>query len=239
MNAALEFVAQCPERPIPSEAFLEKCFQEPELVFVDPVARYARHLHPLVSNRSLGAVDLSLSGWIYLLSAIEPYDGMFGRQRKGILGTVSAAQLAPGLRLEHVTCRLRAAPAISVFLASRTPVEKRVIAQSATPASAILRRKRDASFAAHKAAFREMGQIYRLSSYGGEPATRGQRSPNSAVRAPVGNMIWTNVAGSAFTYTHEDAAPRTLIWTVVHVDRGRSRMALPPAFGRRRDPAFL
>ena len=62
-----------------------KPFPRPETVFADPVVRYERHLHPLLSIE-LGVVDPKLSGWIHLVSPIEPCDGYLGDSGKEYWG---------------------------------------------------------------------------------------------------------------------------------------------------------
>jgi hypothetical protein len=46
-------------------------------VFDEPVALHGRHLHPLVSV-DLSVINSSWSGWIHLVSPIEPYSGCVG-----------------------------------------------------------------------------------------------------------------------------------------------------------------
>lgn len=55
-----------------------KVYPSDEQVFDEPVARYARHILPLVSI-DLSAVNPSWQGWIHLVNTLEPYDGMVGQ----------------------------------------------------------------------------------------------------------------------------------------------------------------
>jgi hypothetical protein len=68
-----------------------KPFPDPRTVFADPVARYERRLNALVSI-DLSTLSQDLSGWIHLVSPIEPYDGLVGQYQR-ILGTLFAAKL--------------------------------------------------------------------------------------------------------------------------------------------------
>src|SRR4028119_1410037 len=55
-----------------------KVYPPDEQVFADPVARYARHVLPLVSI-DLSAVDPSWQGWIHLVNTVEPEDEIVGK----------------------------------------------------------------------------------------------------------------------------------------------------------------
>lgn len=55
-----------------------KVYPSDEWVFAEPVARYARHLHPFVSI-DLSIINPTWQGWIHLVSPIEPDDGMVGQ----------------------------------------------------------------------------------------------------------------------------------------------------------------
>jgi hypothetical protein len=52
-------------------------FPDASEVFNEPIAQYAKHLHPLISI-DLSVIDSSWSGWIHVVSPIEPYNGCVG-----------------------------------------------------------------------------------------------------------------------------------------------------------------
>lgn len=53
-------------------------FPEPDRIFVPGQESLQRHLHPLVSI-DLAAVRPQWSGWLHLLSPLEPHDGLVGQ----------------------------------------------------------------------------------------------------------------------------------------------------------------
>lgn len=184
------------------QSFL-KPFPSAETVFAEPVARYARHLNPLVSI-DLSAVGPALSGWIHLVSPIEPYDGYLDDMGKEAWGPYLQPNWI-GFRLtpEHRYELLGDFRFFEIENADETEADgdgPDYIAKHYD--------EQHASFAAHKAAFEKTGQICRVTGSAGDPMPVTALSRLGGV-APVGNMTWSNVAGAAFTYANEDAAPRT------------------------------
>jgi hypothetical protein len=59
------------------EPFL-KVYPSDDQVFAEPVARYARHIFPLVSI-DLSAVNPSWDGWVHLVNTVEPEDEIVGK----------------------------------------------------------------------------------------------------------------------------------------------------------------
>jgi hypothetical protein len=55
-----------------------KVYPTDEQVFTEPVARYARHILPLVSI-DLSAVNPSWHGWVHLVNTVEPEDEIVGK----------------------------------------------------------------------------------------------------------------------------------------------------------------
>src|SRR4028119_35272 len=55
-----------------------KVYPADEQVFAEPVARYARHILPLVSI-DLSAVNPSWQGWVHLVNTVEPEDEIVGK----------------------------------------------------------------------------------------------------------------------------------------------------------------
>lgn len=53
-------------------------FPDPQTVFAEPVRRYGKHLHPLVSI-DLSIVDPNLTGKIHMVNPMEPCDGCIGQ----------------------------------------------------------------------------------------------------------------------------------------------------------------
>ena len=173
-----------------------KAFPRPEAVFVEPVARYRRLLDPLVSIR-LSAIDPGLSGWVHLLSPIEPYDGYLGDLRKEYWG--------PYLQRNWIAFRTGADDRYELLGDFRF-----FEAEAAEAEKGYLRDHYDeqhASFSASKAAFAKSGQVCRVSR-GQEPTPVPALSQLGGI-PQVGNMIWEDVPGAAFTYLDGDAAPMT------------------------------
>jgi hypothetical protein len=56
-------------------------YPDPKIVFAEPVVRYARHLHPLISI-DLSAIDPDWSGRIHMVSPIEPVEEYIGGASK-------------------------------------------------------------------------------------------------------------------------------------------------------------
>jgi hypothetical protein len=177
-----------------------RAFPSPDTVFTAPVARYARHLHPLLSIE-LSAVDPDLSGWIHLVSPIEPCDGYLGDNGRAAWGPYLQPnwigfllthehryELLGDFRffgLENAACEEGARTELEEFY----PLQNK-------------------SFEERKAAFEKTGQVC-LKMMGS-----GELRPVAALShlggtAPVGNMTWMRVPGYAFSYTDDDAAPRT------------------------------
>ncbi len=179
-----------------------RAFPEPETVFADPVARYERHLNPLVSIE-LSSVDPDLSGWIHLVSPIEPCDGYLGDSGKEFWG--------PYLQPNWIGFRLTSEHRYELLGDFRFfAIENTEGAESYRGARDELEEfynKQHASFAKHKQAFEETGQVCRISPWG-DPNPVAVLSRLGG-EAPVGNMTWKNVPDCAFTYSDPETAPRT------------------------------
>jgi len=179
-----------------------KPFPAAEAVFVDPVARYERHLNPLVSV-DLSAVDAGLTGWVHLVSPIEPYDGFLGDNGEEGWG--------PYLQPNWIGFRLTSDHRYELLGDFRFfAVENMEGAARYRGARAAVAESYDgqhASFSAHKAAFRRTGQVCRIRS-AADPLPVAALSQLGG-DAPIGNMRWSNVAGAAFTYSDDDTAPKT------------------------------
>lgn len=176
-----------------------KPFPAPETVFVEPVARYARHLHPLVSI-DLAAVDPALSGWVHLVSPVEPIDGCLGDNSKEAWGPYLQPNWI-GFRLTP-DCRYELLGDFRFFLLEN------VGGAEAYPGARDGMKQhyedQHESFAAHKAAFESGGQVCRL----GRHPTNVPALSQLGGAAPVTNMVWSNVPGASFTYSEADDAPR-------------------------------
>ncbi|OAF07521.1 hypothetical protein AXW67_30350 [Bradyrhizobium neotropicale] len=175
-----------------------KAFPEPEAVFVEPVARYQRLLNPLVSIQ-LSAIDPSLSGWLHLVSPIEPYEGYVGEMGEAYWG--------PYLQSNWIGFRVGSDDRYKLLGDFRF---FEVEAAEAEGEKGHLRDHYDeqhASFAACKAAFAKSGQICRVFR-GREPIPVPALSQLGG-DAPVGNMEWQDVPGAAFTYACGDTSPMT------------------------------
>jgi len=179
-----------------------KPFPAAETVFAEPVERYARHLHPLVSI-DMSAVDPALSGWIHLVSPIEPCDGYLGDSGKEGWG--------PYLQPNWIGFRLTSEHRYELlgdfrFFALENTRGKEAY-RGAREEIAEFYEEQHESFAVHKAAFQKTGQVC-LIDLTGNPKPVAALSRLGGV-APVGNMHWSKVKGAAFTYSDEDKAPRT------------------------------
>lgn len=177
-------------------------FPTAETVFVDPVARYERHLSPLVSI-DLSAVDPGLSGWVHLVSPIEPEDGCLGDHGKEGWGRY----LQPNWIAFRLTHDHRYELLGDFRFFGIENIGGTLLYPGAQEGLTDWYEKQHASFAATRAAFKETGQVI------GFIGSRGQR-PVAALEqlggeAPVGNMIWQQMPDSAFTYDDDDTAPRT------------------------------
>ena len=177
-------------------------FPAAETVFAEPVARYARHLNPLVSI-DLSTVDPALSGWIHLVSPIEPCEGYPGNGGKEAWGPYLQPNWI-GFRLtpEHRYELLGDFRFFEIENADESELD-----DSIPYSIAELYKEQHASFAAHKAVFEHTGQICQLFK-GSKPVPVEALSQLGGV-APVCNMVWSDVPGAAFTYSDDDAAPRT------------------------------
>lgn len=178
-----------------------KAFPEPETVFAEPVERYARHLHPLISI-NLSALIPGNSDWIHLISPIEPCDGY--------VGDYDAKYWGPYLQANWIAFRLNSQSRYELLGDFRFfGIENDRVSQSMTEELTEFYEEQHASYAEHKAAYEQTGQICRLMFNNNAP------KPVAALthlggRAPVGNMVYTDVPGAAFTYTDGDGgAPRT------------------------------
>lgn len=180
-----------------------RAFPAPETVFAKPVDRYARHLNALVSI-DLAAVDPSLAGWIHLVSPIEPCNGYLGMNGKEHWG--------PYLQANWIGFRLDAADRYELLGDFRFfGVENTDGQEDYRGARKELEEFYDlqhASFELHKKVFADKGQVSQIRTAGGpiEVAVVSQLGG----RAPVMNLIWEDVPAAAFTYSDDDAAPRTL-----------------------------
>lgn len=183
------------------EPFLRP-FPEPEAVFVAPVERHARHLHPLVSI-DLSAVDPALSGWIHLVSPIEPCDGYLGDSGREHWGSYLQPNWI-GFRLtpDH---RYQLLGDFGFFAIENFGGKESY--RGAVEELEKFYEDMHASYAEHKAAYRNDGQVCRIDSLG-RPKRAAALSHLGGV-APVGNMIWSELPGVAFTYSDADRAPRT------------------------------
>jgi hypothetical protein len=175
-----------------------KPFPAPNAVFADPVARYERLINPLVSI-ALSAVDPALSGWIHLVSPIEPYDGCIGGDERTYWG--------PYLQQNWIAFRLTADDRYQLLGDFRFFGVEAAEAEGEHDYLEDHYDEQHRSFAAHKAAFEKTGQVCRVVPQR-EPITVAALSHLGGT-APVINMIWEDAPGSAFTYSDEDAAPRT------------------------------
>ena len=180
-----------------------KPFPEPEAVFVSPVERYARHLHPLVSIE-LSAVDSALSGWIHLVSPIEPSDGY--------LGDSGEEHWGPYLQPNWIGFRLTQDHRYELLVDFRFfGIENTSGKESYKGAVEDLEefyQEMHTSFAEHKAAYLESGHVCRIRSHGNP--RRVAMLSHLGGEAPVGNMTWSEVPGVAFTYSDIDRVPMTL-----------------------------
>ena len=174
-----------------------KAFPSAETVFADQVERYARLMNPLVSI-DLSAVDPTLSGWIHLVSPIEPDDSYLGTDTRDYWGPyLQPNWLAFRITADH-RYQLLGEFGFFLFESNRYDMLDEWYAEQQT------------SFEVHKAAFVEKGQVCRV----GKSIANSPR-PVAAVsqlggRAPVENLTWEDLPGAAFTYSDEDAVPRTL-----------------------------
>jgi len=175
-----------------------KPFPAAEAVFVEPVADYERFLNPLVSI-DIAAVDPDLSGWVHLVSPIEPYDGL--------LGQISEQAWGPYLQPNWIGFRLT--PEGRYQLLGDFLFFEAALAESEGEADMLSEHydQQHKSFAACKIAFQQTGQIC-LVRGAGDLKPLAVLSQLGGV-APVCNMTWSDVPGAAFTYSDEDAAPRT------------------------------
>jgi Leucine-rich repeat (LRR) protein len=177
-------------------------FPKPEAVFAAPVERYARHLHPLVSI-DLAVVDPALSGWIHLVSPIEPCDGYLGDSGREHWGPYLQPNWI-GFRLtsEH---RYELLGDFRFFGVENTGGEESY--SGAVEELQEFYEEMHASFAEHKAAYLENGQVCRIRK-SGSPRRVAVLS-NLGGEAPMANMTWSKVPGAAFSYSDTDRAPRT------------------------------
>lgn len=171
-----------------------RAFPAPETVFADQVERYARLINPLVSI-DLAAVDPKLSGWIHLVSPIEPDDSYLGTDTKNHWGPY----LQPNWLAFRFTAddRYKLLGDFGFFLLESKPYD-------------LLEEwyeEQHTSFEVHKAAFLEGGQVCRIWSSGKPQPTPALSQLGG--KAPVTNLTWEDVPGAAFTYSDDDAAPRT------------------------------
>lgn len=175
-----------------------KVFPRPETVFADPIAKYERLINPLVSI-DLSAVDPGLSGWIHLVSPIEPYDEC--------IGVTTEEHWGPFLQKNWIAFRVT--PESRYELLGDFRFFEIEAAEAEGHDSDLVEHydKQHRSFSAHKAAFEKTGQVCRVLP-GREPIPTTALGQLGGV-APVTNMIWENPPGAAFTYSDEDAAPRT------------------------------
>jgi hypothetical protein len=174
-------------------------YPAPEQVFAEPVKRYARLLHPLISI-DISAVDPALAGWVHLVSPIEPYDGCVGQTSEQTWG--------PYLQLNWIGFRLT--QDFRYELLGDFNFFELELAESENDVGSDLTEFYDeeqASFSAGKAAFQRVGQICRI--WGADVTTPVPALSDLGGTAPAGNIIWSNVPGTAFTYSDEDLAPRT------------------------------
>ncbi|WBL75721.1 hypothetical protein I3J27_22075 [Bradyrhizobium xenonodulans] len=175
-----------------------KAFPKSDAVFVEPVARYQRVLHPLVSIQ-LPAIDPGLSGWVHLVSPIEPYDGCIGDRSKAYWG--------PYLQPNWIAFRVGTDDRYELL------GDFRFFEAEAAGGEGVKGYLRDhydeqhSSFSASKAAFARSGQVCRVDG-GQEPTPVAALSQLGGI-PEVGNLIWEDVEGSAFTYVDGDAAPMT------------------------------
>lgn len=186
-----------------------KPFPVPEEVFVDPVERYARHLHPLVSIE-LSAAYPDLSGLIHLVSPIEPYEGYLGDSGEQAWGPYLQPNWI-GFRLtqDH---RFQLLGDFKFFALENTGSPDPLPGESRS-----LRKyyeEQHASFEAHKAEFHKTGQVCRVDGKY-EPRPVAALTELGGV-AETGNMTWQDVPNAAFTYQVVsvdgafDNAPRAL-----------------------------
>ena len=178
-----------------------KPFPDPRTAFADPVARYERRLNALVSI-DLSAVSQDLSGWIHLVSPIEPYDGLLGLDTTEYWG--------PYLQQNWIGFRLTPEHRYELLGDFRFfQIEDEVSQANLLQEYSLEKHYHDqhASFAEKKAQYLATGQI-------GKIPQRGGSSPMPALsylggEAPAINLVWSNVPGAAFTYSDADKAPRT------------------------------
>jgi hypothetical protein len=175
-----------------------KAFPRPETVFADTIARYERLLNPLVSIE-LSAVDPELSGWIHLVSPIEPYDGLIGSTHKKYWG--------PFLQPNWIAFRVTAKGRYQLLGDFRFFEIEVAEAEGEQGHLQEYYDQQHRSFSAHKAAFTKTGQVCKVNPRS-EPRPMAALSQLGGI-APVANMIWKDAPGSAFTYSDADAAPRT------------------------------
>lgn len=174
-------------------------FPEPETVFADPVEKYAKHILPLISI-DLSAVDKSLSGWIHLVSPIEPYDGC--------LGDLTEPYWGPYLQSNWISFRLTTENRYELlgdflFFALENPDVKANepgAFEELTDYYAEMHEK----FAKSKQTFAETGQVY----------NRAWRQPNPSLhrlggKSPLSHARWEAVPDAAFTYKDGDSTPKT------------------------------
>lgn len=175
-----------------------KAFPQPDTVFVEPVARYQRLFNPLVSIQ-LSAIDPGLSGWVHLVSPIEPYDGY--------IGDVGTEYWGPYLQRNWIGFRVGADDRYELLGDFRF---FEVEAAEADGEKGHLQDHYDeqhSSFAASNAAFAKSGQVCRVD--GGQEPTPVAALSQLGGTPEVGNMVWKDIPGAAFTYFDGDAAPMT------------------------------
>jgi len=179
-----------------------KAFPEPETVFCDPVERYARHMNPLVSI-DLSAVDPSLSGWVHLVSPIEPCDGYLGDQGSEYWGGYLQANWI-GFRLNQDN-RYELLGDFRFFGVENSGGKE--FYRGARADLIEMYPREHASYLHRKHAFAETGQINLIGS--DQKLREVPALTELGGRAPTCNIVWNDSPTAAFTYAEEDGAPRT------------------------------
>lgn len=191
---------------LPPQPFLRP-FPAPEDVFVEPVERYLRHLHPLISIE-LSAACPDLTGWIHLVSPIEPRDGYLGDRGEQAWGPYLQPNWI-GFRLtaDH---RFQLLGDFKFFALEHEDSPEACLGEQQTLRDYYEEQR--ASFQAHKTQFDKTGQVCSITRYGYRPVAPLERLGGVAETA---NMIWQDVPNAAFTYKvfssdrTFDHAPRT------------------------------
>lgn len=155
--------------------------------------RYARHLLPLVSI-DLAAVDSEFSGWLHLVSPVEPYEQF--------LGSLTGAHWGPYVQENWIGFRLTDAGKYELL------GDFRFFGMENTDQPE-----------PHRGAWRDLENAYaeRHASYAKEKAAYAPGQPKTNALTHLGGaapatdyLVWNDLDDAAFTYKDGEDAPRRL-----------------------------